>query len=91
MINALDNTNSLEPVEYNQTQYVTEEYTSDTSQSHKCGGIAQSVQRIDNFDYDVFGGAVGDDGEEAIRHLRGHAILTHAVKASHELSEVIKQ
>ncbi|MFM7981019.1 MAG: tail fiber domain-containing protein, partial [Candidatus Fonsibacter sp.] len=45
--NALGVINQLEPVEYDQTYDLVDQYTSDTPQSHQCGFIAQSVQSID--------------------------------------------
>ncbi|MFM7987885.1 MAG: tail fiber domain-containing protein, partial [Candidatus Fonsibacter sp.] len=45
--NALDVINKLEPVEYDQTVDLVEQYTPETPQSHQCGFIAQSVQKID--------------------------------------------
>ena len=88
---ALDIIIRLEPVEDDQTHYLTESYTADTPQSLLCGCIAQSVLRIDELTYFVVGGAVGDYGEATIKHLNYTAILAHAVKAIQELREVIKQ
>ncbi|MFM7984607.1 MAG: hypothetical protein ACKPKO_35305 [Candidatus Fonsibacter sp.] len=39
----MDIINKLEPVEYDQTVDLVEQYTTDTPQSHQCGFIAQSV------------------------------------------------
>ncbi|MFM7984198.1 MAG: tail fiber domain-containing protein, partial [Candidatus Fonsibacter sp.] len=47
LTNALDVINQLEPVEYDQSVDLVEQYTTDTPQSHQCGFIAQSVQKID--------------------------------------------
>ncbi|MFM7988868.1 MAG: tail fiber domain-containing protein, partial [Candidatus Fonsibacter sp.] len=47
LTNAWDVINQLEPVEYDQTYDLVDQYTSDTPQSHQCGFIAQSVQSID--------------------------------------------
>ncbi|MFM7986697.1 MAG: hypothetical protein ACKPKO_46020 [Candidatus Fonsibacter sp.] len=38
--------NKLEPVEYDQTVDLVEQYTTDAPQSHQCGFIAQSVQKM---------------------------------------------
>ena len=70
LTNALDVINRLEPVEYDQTQNLTDTYTADTPQSHQCGFIAQSVEQIDELKYAVVGGEIGDDGVESIRHLK---------------------
>ena len=88
--NALDNINRLEPVEYDQTQDLTEIVTEDTPQSHQCGVIAQSVQQIDKLKYALVGGETGDDGVESIRYLNDNVIFTHAVKAIQELSQLVK-
>ena len=87
---ALDVINRLEPVEYDQTQDLTDTYTADTPQSHQCGFIAQSVEQIDELIYAVVGGEMGDDGDESIRHLKYHVIFTHAKKAIQELSQQVK-
>ncbi|MFM7980504.1 MAG: tail fiber domain-containing protein, partial [Candidatus Fonsibacter sp.] len=47
LTNALGVINQLEPVEYDQTNDLVDQYTSDTPQSRQCGFIAQSVQSID--------------------------------------------
>ncbi|MFM7981842.1 MAG: tail fiber domain-containing protein, partial [Candidatus Fonsibacter sp.] len=83
--NALDVINRLEPVEYDQTHDMVDQYTADTPQSHQCGFIAQSVQAIDELKHAVVGGQVGDDGKESIRALNYNAIFTYAVKAVQEL------
>ena len=41
LTNGQDVINRLEVVEYDQTHYLTDEYTEDTPQSHQCGRIAQ--------------------------------------------------
>ncbi|MFM7988194.1 MAG: tail fiber domain-containing protein, partial [Candidatus Fonsibacter sp.] len=43
LTNALDVINQLEPVEYDPTYDLVDQYTSDTPQSHQCGFIAHSV------------------------------------------------
>ena len=90
LTNALDVINRLEPVEYDQTQDLTETFTTDTPQSHQCGFIAQSVQQIDELKYAVVGGEIGEDGVESIRYLNYNVIFTHAVKAIQELSQLVK-
>ena len=82
--------NILEPVEYDQTQDLVYEYTSDTPQSHQCGFIAQSVAQIDKLKHAVIGGEVDDDGKESIRALNYNAVFTYAVKAIQELHEIVK-
>ncbi|MFM7977865.1 MAG: tail fiber domain-containing protein, partial [Candidatus Fonsibacter sp.] len=64
LTNALDVINKLEPVEYDQTHNLVDQYTADTPQ---CGFIAQLVQSIDELTYAAVGGQVGDDGKETIR------------------------
>ena len=88
--NALEVITKLEPVEYDQTHDMVDQYTSDTPQSHQCGFIAQSVQSIDELKHAVVGGQVGDDGKESIRALNYNAIFTYAVKAIQELSQIVK-
>ena len=44
--NALDVVNKFEPVVYDQTYNVLEQYTPDTPQSRHCDCISQSVQRL---------------------------------------------
>ena len=90
MVNALNVISRLEPVEYDQTQDLVDEYTSDTLQSHQCGFIAQSVAQIDRLKHAVIGGAVDDDGKESIRALNYNAVFTYAVKAIQELHEIVK-
>ena len=90
LTNALDVINQLEPVEYDQTYDLDDQYTSDTPQSHQCGFIAQSVQAIDELKHAVVGGQVGEDGKESVRALNYNAIFTYAVKAIQELSELVK-
>ncbi|MFM7986535.1 MAG: tail fiber domain-containing protein [Candidatus Fonsibacter sp.] len=62
LVNALDIINKLEPVEYDQTVDLVEQYTTDTPQSHQCGIIAQSVQKNDELKHSVVGGDIGEDG-----------------------------
>ena len=90
LTNALDVINQLEPVEYDQTYDLVDQYTSDTPQSHQCGFIAQSVQSIDELKRAVIGGQVGDDGKESVRALNYNAIFTYAVKAIQELSQIVQ-
>ena len=79
--------NRLEPVEYDQTHDLVDEYTVETPQSHQCGFIAQSVQQIDELRHVVVGGKVGEDGKESLRGLNYNAIFTYAVKAIQVLSQ----
>ncbi|MFM7981860.1 MAG: hypothetical protein ACKPKO_21330, partial [Candidatus Fonsibacter sp.] len=88
--NALDVISRLVPVEYDQTYDLVDQYTSDTPQSHQCGFIAQSVQTIDELKHTVVGGTVGTDGKDSLRGLNYNAILTYAVKAIQELSQIVK-
>ena len=90
LVNALDIINRLEPVEYDQTYNLTDTYTEDTPQSHQCGFIAQSVQQIDELRHAVIGGTVGEDGKESLRALNYNAVFTYAVKATQELSQLVK-
>ena len=73
--------NKLEPVEYDQTYDLVEHYTQETPQSHQCGFIAQSVEKIDELKYIVAGGEIGEDGKESLRGINYNAIFTYAVKA----------
>ncbi|MFM7987879.1 MAG: tail fiber domain-containing protein, partial [Candidatus Fonsibacter sp.] len=86
LTNALDVIKQLEPVEYNQTYDLVDQYTADIPQSHQCGFIAQSVQSIDELKHAVVGGQVGDDGKEPIRSLNYKAICTYAVNSIQQLS-----
>ena len=52
-----------EPVEYDQTQYLVDNYMPDTPQSHQRGFKAQSEQQIDQLIYELVGGAIGDNGK----------------------------
>ncbi|MFM7983206.1 MAG: tail fiber domain-containing protein [Candidatus Fonsibacter sp.] len=80
--NALNVISQLEPVEYDQTHNLVDQYTSDTPQSHQCGFIAQSVETIDELKHAVVGGQGGDDGKESIIALNYNAIFTYAVKSN---------
>ncbi|MFM7981847.1 MAG: hypothetical protein ACKPKO_21265 [Candidatus Fonsibacter sp.] len=75
----------LEPVEYDQTVDLTDQYTADTPQSHQCGCRAQSVQSIDELKHAVVGGQVGDDDKESIRALNYNAITTCAVQRRYKI------
>jgi len=81
LTNALDIINSLEPVDYDQTFDLVEHYTKETPQSHQCGFIAQSVEKIEELKYIVEGGEIGKDGKESLRGINYNAIFTYAVKA----------
>ena len=72
--NELDVINQLEPVEYDQTRGLVDQYTADTPQSLQCGLIAQSVQSTDELKHAVVGGQFGDDGNESIRALNYNVI-----------------
>ncbi|MFM7987834.1 MAG: tail fiber domain-containing protein, partial [Candidatus Fonsibacter sp.] len=91
LTNALDVINRLEPVEYDQTYTLVDDYTPETPQSHQSGLIAQSVHTIDELKHAVEGGEVGEDGVESIRTLNYNAVFTYAVKAIQELHEIVKQ
>ncbi|MFM7985262.1 MAG: tail fiber domain-containing protein, partial [Candidatus Fonsibacter sp.] len=67
LTNALGVINQLEPVVYDQTYDLVDQYTADTPQSRHCGFIAQSAQSIDELKHAVVGGQVGDDGKESVR------------------------
>ena len=82
MTNALDVINKLEPVEYDQTYDLVDQYNEDTPQTHQCGFIAQQVQQIEELKHAVFGGEVGEDGKETIRALNYNAVFTYSVKAN---------
>ena len=90
MVNALDVINKLEPVEYDQTYELVDQYTTDIPQSHQCGFIAQEVEKIDKLKNAVVGGAIGEDGQESLRALHYNAVFTYAVKAIQELHEIVK-
>ena len=91
LVNATDVINRLEPVEYDQTISLIEQYTEDTPQFHQCGFIAQSVQQIEELKHAVVGGEVGEDGQETIRCLNYHIVVTYAAKAIQERSDFVKQ
>ena len=90
MVNALDIIAILEPVEYDQTFNLVEIYTPETPQSHQCGFIAQSVEKIEELKHIVEGGEIGEDGKESLRGINYNAIFTYAVKATQELSHIVK-
>jgi hypothetical protein len=90
IVNALDIIKRLEPVEYDQTYYLVDEYTPDTPQSHQSGFIAQHVQQIDELNHAVIGGEIGDDGKESLRGLNYNAVFAYAVKAIQELSQIVQ-
>jgi len=90
LANALNVISKLEPVEYDQTHCLVDQYTPDTPQSHQCGFIAQSVEKIYELKHACVGGEVGDYGKESIRSLNYNAVFTYAVKAVQELSQIVK-
>ena len=91
LTNALDVIRSLEPVEYDQTYDLADQYNEDTPQSHQCGFIAQQVQQIEAMRHVVVGRHVGEDGQETICCLNYIAVITYAVKAIQELDQVVQQ
>ena len=90
-MNALDVINRLEPVEYDQTVDLVEQYTEDTPQFRQCGFIAQQVQQIEELKHAVVGGEIGEDGQESLRGLNYNTVFTYAVNAIQELSDIAKQ
>jgi hypothetical protein len=90
LINALTVINKLEPVEYDQTFDLVEHYTPEAPQSHRCGFIAQSVEKIEELKHIVEGGEIGEDGKESLRGINYNAIFTYAGKAIQELSQIVK-
>ena len=60
LANALNVISKLEPVEYDQTQCLVDQYTPETPQSHQCGFIAQSVEKIEELSHALVGGEVDD-------------------------------
>ena len=91
LINAISVINRLEPVEYDQTIDLIEQYTEDTPQFHQCGFIAQKVQQIEELKHAVVGGELGENGQHTIRGLNYNIVFTFAVKAIQELSDIEKQ
>ena len=89
-MNALDIIGKLGPVEYDQTFDLVEHYTKETPQSHQCGFIAQSVEKIDELKHIVEGGKIGEDGQESLRGINYNAIFTYVVKAVQELRQIVK-
>ena len=83
--------NRLEPVEYDQTIDLIEQYTEDIPQFHQCGFIAQKVQHIEELKHAVVGGELGEDGKKTIKGLNYNIVFTYAVKAIQELSDIVKQ
>jgi hypothetical protein len=90
LVNSLAVINRLEPVEYDQTHMLVDQYTSDTPQYHQCGFIAQSVEQIDELRHVVLGGVMGEDGKDSLRGLNYNALFTYAVKAIQELSKIVE-
>jgi hypothetical protein len=80
LVKALDISNKLEPVEYDQTFDLVEHYTPETPQSHQCGFIAQSVEKVEELKYIVGGGEIGEDGKESLRGINYNVIFTYAAK-----------
>ena len=66
LVSALGVINRLQLAEYDQTLHLTEEYWADTQQSHQCGFVALSLQRIDKLKHATVCGNVGDDGDATI-------------------------
>ena len=59
LVNAEEIIGKLDPVEYDQTYDLIENYTPETPQSHQCGFIAQSIEKIDELKHIVEGGEIG--------------------------------
>ena len=91
LTNALDVINKLEPLEYDQTQDIVDEFNENTPHIHQCGFIAQSIQEVDERKHAVMGGEIGEDGKDTIRSLNYNAIFTYAVKSIQELHTIVKQ
>ena len=91
LTNALDVINKLEPLEYDQTQNIVDQFNENTPHTHQCGFIAQSIQKIDQLKHAVTGGEIGEDGKETIRALNYNAVFTYAVKSIQELHAIVKQ
>ena len=66
----------LEPVEYDQTHKLVDNYTSDAPQYHQCGFGAQLVQQSDEFKHAIVGGEIGDDEQDTIRPLNYTTVCT---------------
>ncbi|MFM7981270.1 MAG: tail fiber domain-containing protein [Candidatus Fonsibacter sp.] len=90
LTNSLDIINRLEPVEYDQTYNLVDEYTPETPQSHQSGFIAQSFQNIDELKHTVTGGEIGEDGKESLRALIYNALFAYVVGAILDLSQIVK-
>ena len=91
LTNALQVIRQLEPVEYEQTYALVDQYNEDTPQSHQCGFIAQQVQQIEALRHAVLGGEVGEDGKETVLCLKYNTVFTYAVSAIQELDQVVRQ
>ena len=65
-------------------------YTPETPQSHQCGFIAQSVEKIDELKHIVEGRVISEDGQETLRGINYNAVFTYAVKAIHEFHAIVK-
>ena len=89
--NALDVIDILEPIEYEQTHNLVNNYTPVTTQSHHCGFIAQSVQQTDQLKHSLVGGEIGDDGQATIISLKYKTLFTYAVKSIQELNDVVQK
>ena len=81
LVNALEVIGKLELVEYDQTFNLVENYTPETPQSHQCGFIAQSVEKIEELKHIVEGGKIGEDGKDTLRGINYNVIFTYAVKS----------
>jgi hypothetical protein len=90
LTNALNVINKLEPLEYDQTQAIVDQFNENTPHIHQCGFIAQSIQEVEELKHAVTGGEIGEDGKESIRSLNYNAIFTYAVKSIQELSQLVK-
>ena len=81
MVNESDVIKRLDPVEYEQTQDLGDQYTPETPQSHQCGFLAQAAQQIDQLNHAVFGGEIEEYGQETKRSLNCNAIFTYGAKS----------
>ena len=76
LVNALNIINKLELVEYDQTYDLVEHYTQETPQSHQCGFIAQSLEKIDELKYIVEACEIEEDRKESLRGIHYSAVLS---------------
>ncbi len=84
LVNVLYVIGKLELVEYDQTFNLVANYTPETPQSHQCGFIAQSVEKVEELRHIVEGGEIGEDGKESLRGINYNVIFTYAVKKQYK-------